>query len=122
MIQARAQPVFSGLRGMTMQFNRRAFLATAAATPLAAAAPAVSAMARDLTWTDATETASLIRKRKISAGEAVGAAIERAKALNPQLNFLVTPDFERAMSRAGEPNGNPGPFAGAPIMIKDLDD
>jgi amidase len=105
-----------------MTMHRRAFLATAAAAPLIAAAPSASAMARDLTWIDATETAALIRKRKISAGEAVGAAIERARALNPQLNFLVTPDFERAMTRAAAPNGTPGPFAGAPILIKDLDD
>lgn len=105
-----------------MTMHRRAFLASAAAAPLVAVAPKVSALARDLTWIDATETASLIRKREISAAEAVGAAIERVEAVNPRLNFLVTPDFERAMTRATAPNGTPGPFAGAPILIKDLND
>lgn len=105
-----------------MTMHRRAFLASAAAAPLAAVSPKVSALARDLTWIDATETASLIRKREISAAEAVGAAIERVEAVNPRLNFLVTPDFERALVRAAAPNGRPGPFAGAPILIKDLND
>ncbi|MBX7250120.1 MAG: amidase [Caulobacteraceae bacterium] len=105
-----------------MPMNRRAFMATAAAAPMAAAAPSVSAMARDLAWIDATETAALIRRREISAAEAVGGAIDRAKALNPELNFMVTPDFERAKVRAQSPAGEPGPFAGAPIFIKDLQD
>lgn len=107
-----------------MRLNRRAFLASAAALPMAGAAPSVSALARDLTWVDATETASLIRRGEISAAEAVGAAIERARAVNPRLNFLVAPDFERAMTRAAQPNAphNTGPFAGTPILIKDLND
>ena len=46
-----------------MTMHRRAFLASAAAAPLAAIAPKVSALARDLTWVDATETAPLIRRR-----------------------------------------------------------
>lgn len=103
-----------------MSLHRRAFLASAAALPLASAAQPVSALARDLAWVDATETASLIRRREISAAEAVKAAIERAKAVNPKLNFLVTPDFERAMARAASPDT--GPFAGMPLLVKDLDD
>ena len=105
-----------------MTFHRRAFLAGAAAVPLSTACGHVSALARDLTWIDATETASLIRKRQISASEAVAAAIERTKTMQPKLNFLVTPDFERATARGAAPNPTPGPFAGAPILIKDLDD
>jgi len=105
-----------------MSLHRRAFLATAAAAPVVAAAPSVSAMAGDLTWLDATAIAALIRKRQISAAEAVGAAVERAKAVNPQLNFIVTPDFERAMARAAAPNIDPAPFAGQPILVKDLAD
>jgi len=100
--------------------HRRAFLAGAAVAPLASCAGFPRGLGRDLAWIDATETASLIRKGEISAAEAMDAAIERAEALNPKLNFLVTPDFDRARTRARESFS--GPFAGAPILIKDLND
>ncbi|MDB5708649.1 MAG: 6-aminohexanoate-cyclic-dimer hydrolase [Sphingomonas bacterium] len=70
---------------------------------------------------DATETAVRIRSGAVSALEMVDAAIARAEALNPQLNFLVVDDFERARARAKGPLGD-GPFAGVPYLIKDLDD
>lgn len=103
-----------------MNLHRRAFLASAAAVPLAGLPAASTALARDLAWIDATETAALIRRRQISAEEAVTAAITRAGQLQGQLNFMVTPDFDRARARAARPA--PGPFSGVPIMIKDLDD
>src|SRR3569623_410782 len=77
--------------------------------------------ATDMADWDATETAAAIRSGAVSALEAVDAAIARAEALDPQLNFLVTEDFERARDRARAPIGN-GMFAGAPFLIKDLDD
>ena len=70
---------------------------------------------------DATETAAKIRSGAVSALEMVDAAIARAEALNPHLNFLVTDDFERARERARGPLSD-GPFAGVPYLIKDLDD
>src|SRR3569623_1900619 len=70
---------------------------------------------------DATETAAKIRSGAVSALEMVDAAIARAEALDPQLNFLVSDDFVRARKRARRPLGN-GPFAGVPYLIKDLDD
>jgi amidase len=70
---------------------------------------------------DATETAAKIRAGEVSALEMVDAAIARAEALNPVLNFLVTDDFARARERAKGPLGD-GPFAGVPYLIKDLDD
>ena len=70
---------------------------------------------------DATEMAAAIRSGAVSALEMVDAAIARAEALNPQLNFLVTDDFDRARERAKAPLGD-GPFAGVPYLIKDLDD
>jgi amidase len=45
-------------------------------------------------------------------------AIERAEAVNPQLNFIAWPVFERARMQALEPRG--GPLAGIPILIKDM--
>ena len=70
---------------------------------------------------DATETAAKIRSSTVSALEMADAAIARAEALDPQLNFLVADDFERARERAKGPLGD-GPFAGVPYLIKDLDD
>ena len=75
----------------------------------------------DLADWDATETAAAIRKGTVSALEAVDAAIARAEAMDPRLNFLVARDFDRARDRARGPLGD-GPFAGVPFLIKDLDD
>jgi len=77
--------------------------------------------ANDMADWDATETAAAIRSGEVSALEAVDAAIARAEALDPQLNFLVAEDFDRARERARRPLGD-GPFAGVPFLIKDLDD
>ncbi|MFA5965959.1 MAG: amidase [Sphingomonas sp.] len=70
---------------------------------------------------DATEMAAAIRSGAVSALEMVDAAIARAEALDPQLNFLVTEDFANARERAKAPLGD-GRFAGVPFLIKDLDD
>jgi amidase len=78
-------------------------------------------MADDLAWMDATETAARIRSGELSAAEVVEAAIARAEALQPQLQFLVTDDFARARAKAAGPLGA-GPCAGVPFLIKDLDD
>lgn len=77
--------------------------------------------ARSMADWDATETAAAIRSGAVSALEVVDAAIARAEALDPQLNFLVSEDFERARDRARGPLGD-GPFAGVPFLIKDLED
>ncbi|WP_066808047.1 amidase [Sphingomonas asaccharolytica] len=77
--------------------------------------------ATDMADWDATETAAAIRSGAVSAIEVVDAAIARAEALDPTLNFLVTDDFERARQRARAPLGD-GAFAGVPFLIKDLDD
>lgn len=48
----------------------------------------------------------------------VDRAIARAEAVNPQLNFIAWPTFERARMQAGEPRS--GPLAGIPTLIKDM--
>jgi amidase len=105
-----------------MSLHRRDLLTALALSPLAASAcsPLTTRTRHELAWLDATETARLIRKREISAREAVQGAIARAEALNPKLNFLVTADFDRALKRAEQPIA--GPFAGVPTLIKDLND
>jgi amidase len=65
--------------------------------------------------------AARIKRGEVSAAEAVSAAIARAEALQPQLNFIVNSDFDRALDKAK--TGAPaGPFGGVPFLIKDLYD
>ena len=68
---------------------------------------------------DATETAALIASGKATAAEVVDAAIGRVEQLNPELNAVIHPLFERARARAATPLS--GPFAGVPMVVKDLD-
>ena len=49
------------------------------------------------------------------------AAIRRIEALNPGLNAVVTPLYDRARAAARQPLP-PGPFAGVPYLLKDLID
>ncbi|OXJ19795.1 amidase [Burkholderia sp. AU6039] len=75
----------------------------------------------DLASVDATELANLIRRGEISALEAVDAAIVRAQAVQPQLNFMAKPLYERARQRA-RAGTLTGPFAGVPFLLKDMYD
>lgn len=68
---------------------------------------------------DATAQAELVRKKQVSAVELAEAAIRRAEAVNPALNAIVTPLYDRALEAAK--NGLPvGPFSGVPFLVKDL--
>jgi len=103
------------------RLTRRGLLAVSAA---ASAVPA-AALAKPKTaaaWTpDATTTAAMIRRKEVSAVEVVEAAIRRAEALQPKLNFIVNSDYDRALD-AAKKGGQTGPFAGVPFLVKDLDD
>ncbi len=103
------------------RLTRRAFLSGSATVAAAAAfAPAIGfGRERRPVWPDATETAAMIRRGEVSALEVVQASIRAAQALQPRLNFLVTPDYERALDkvRTATPAG---PFGGVPFLIKDL--
>ena len=70
-------------------------------------------------WMDATEQAELVRRGEVTATELAEAAIGRIERLNPALNAVVTPMFDRALAdvRQGVPAG---PFAGVPFLLKDL--
>ena len=110
------------------KLTRRGLLAASAAASAAAATPAAALSwpgkktAPAAAWTpDATKVAAMIRNKEISAVEATEAAIRRAEALQPKLNFMVNSDFDRAMDTARK-GGQTGPFAGVPFLIKDLYD
>lgn len=112
---------------MSVDFTRRAMLTRTAAVGAAALAspfltPLAALAARDPFWRlDATAQAELVRRGEVSALELVDAAIARVEALNPVLNAVVTPTFERAReaARGRLPDG---PFRGVPYLIKDLND
>jgi amidase len=70
---------------------------------------------------DATDIAAMVRRKDVTALEVIDQAIKRAEAVQPQLNFLVTPTFERARERA-KTIALTGPFAGVPYLIKDMYD
>ena len=61
-----------------------------------------------------------MRKGELSSSELVDASLERIDALNPEINAFVLVDEEGARAAAAEVEpGDPRPFAGVPIAIKD---
>jgi len=75
----------------------------------------------ELRWIDATETASLIAGREITASDAVEAALERVARINPDLNAVIHEFPDQARASAAEHDRSPrGPFAGVPFLIKDI--
>lgn len=67
---------------------------------------------------DALGLAELVRKREVSAAELVEEAIARLERVNPSLDAVVHRTYERARTAAKGPLE--GPFAGVPILLKDL--
>jgi aspartyl-tRNA(Asn)/glutamyl-tRNA(Gln) amidotransferase subunit A len=81
----------------------------------------------DLGWMSATELATLIRRKKVSPVEVVGAVLARIEKLNPILNAYVTltADQARRDARAAERaltrrSADLGPLHGVPFSVKDL--
>src|SRR5689334_1876823 len=75
-------------------------------------------MSDDLSLLDATAQAALVRNGDAKPVELVEAAIARIEALNPTLNAVVTPTFERALDASS--SAPAGPFQGVPYLLKDL--
>ena len=68
---------------------------------------------------DACGQADLVRTRKVTPTELVRDAITRIEHLNPRVNAVVTPLFDRALARASR--GIPsGVFGGVPLLLKDF--
>jgi amidase len=73
----------------------------------------------EILWADATEQAERVRRGDVSPSELLEGAIARIEKLNPQLNAVILPLFDRA--RAAVSAGLPeGPFRGVPFLLKDL--
>ena len=76
-------------------------------------------MSDDLSVLDATAQAQLVTGGDISPLELVDAAINRIEKVNPELNAVIHPLFDKARTAArGE---LAGPFRGVPAVVKDLD-
>src|SRR5579871_6074003 len=101
--------------------TRRQFLAQSALF----AAPLESALAKvgrsQLVHYDALGIAELIRKKEITALEAVNDVMRRIEHVNPQIHAVLTGnfDFEKARTRAKSMNSD-GLFTGTPVMLKNL--
>ena len=76
-------------------------------------------MTNEITWMDAVGQAELVAKGKVSAKELAEGAIARIEKLNPALNAVVTPLFEKGRAQAASNLPN-GPFRGVPFLLKDL--
>jgi amidase len=74
----------------------------------------------DLATLDATAQAALVRSGEVSPTELVQAAVDRAKAVNGDLNAIIHPRYDDAVAEAGGELAD-GPFTGVPFVLKDLD-
>ena len=71
-------------------------------------------------FTPVAELARMVRDGEITSRELVEASLERIEALQPELNAFVHVDAEGALAAADAVgSGDPRPFAGVPIAIKD---
>jgi amidase len=68
---------------------------------------------------DAIALAGLVRKGEVKPFELVDAAIARAKRVNPAINAVILPLYERAREQVAGTLSE-GPLRGVPITIKDL--
>nr|WP_238386419.1 amidase [Streptococcus sp. S784/96/1] len=73
-----------------------------------------------LMWKDATAIAQAIKDRTVSVKEVVETSIETIRTLNPKLNAVVSEQFEEALAKAERLLVLDAPFAGVPILLKDL--
>jgi amidase len=76
-------------------------------------------MELDIAWLDATAQAQLVRNGQVSPSELVDGAIERIERLNPALNAVIHPLFDRARQEAAGALAD-GPFRGVPFLLKDF--
>jgi len=77
-------------------------------------------MADELGRLDAVAQAELVRRGEATPRELVDAAIARVEKLNPTLNAVITPLFDKARAQASSPDLPRGPFRGVPFLLKDL--
>ena len=70
-------------------------------------------------YLDATAQAKLVRRGELTAVDLVDASIAQIEKLNPSINAVIATFFERAREQAAAA-ANDGPFAGVPLLLKDI--
>ncbi|MFN8310290.1 MAG: amidase [Chitinophagales bacterium] len=68
---------------------------------------------------DATALAEMVRKKEIQPAELLQTAIERAEAVNPKVNAIVTKLYDEGKVCISKLRGTE-PFSGVPFLMKDL--
>lgn len=92
----------------------------------AAATPLLAAEGSDICFLTAVEMAALIRRKKLSAREAMAAHLKQIERVNPKVNAIVTSVAEQATENARKADeaqargGVLGPLHGLPVAHKDL--
>src|SRR5579871_5121996 len=94
----------------------------------ATAAQAFAADSPDICFLTAVEMAGLIRRKKLSAREAMAAHLKQIGRVNPQVNAIVTLIADQATENARKADEAQargaalGPLHGLPVVHKDLFD
>ena len=106
--------------------TRRSFLKASAATASVIGLRPVAGLAQtrrmdELIDEDATGLAERLRAREFTQAELVETFIRRIEVMNPALNFMTNSAFDRARSKA-DTIPLDAPFAGVPILMKDMID
>ena len=113
---------------MTLDLNRRSFMAGVGATTASAvltSAPAIAGEASTVpTYRTATDLIDALAARQISARELLDAAIARIEALDEKINAVVVRDFDRARAAADAADvalgrGERLPLLGVPMTVKE---
>jgi amidase len=92
------------------------------------AAQRLAAQTPDICFLTAVEMASLIRRKKLSAREAMAAHLKQIDRVNPKVNAIVTLIAEQATENARKADeaqahgASLGPLHGLPVVHKDLFD
>jgi len=75
----------------------------------------------DVLELDATGQAELVRSGEVSASELVAASVAAAHERNGAINAIIHPRYEAALAEAAQvDHAHGGPFAGVPMVVKDL--
>jgi amidase len=113
---------------MSLDLNRRSFMAGIGATTASAVltpAPAIAGEASTVpTYRTATDLIHALAGRQISARELLDAAIARIEALDEKINAVVVRDFDRARAAADAADvalgrGERLPLLGLPMTVKE---
>ena len=69
---------------------------------------------------DATDMAELIQKKEIAPSEFIELSFEQLEKVNPSLNAVTHHRKEKVLEEAKQMNIDDKPFAGVPILLKNI--